>query len=79
VDDNRRVRSVLLVAAALSALALGGCTFCGFGACAKEQGRAVTAIVPRPDGSIVVTTCTLTTKGTSATVTGCRDHVIPPP
>jgi hypothetical protein len=64
--------------AILVALALfGGCKVCGVGACAKEQGHVVVAMVPQPDGSIIVTTCTLTTKGTSAMVAGCTQHTLP--
>jgi hypothetical protein len=39
----------------------------------------VTAVVPNLDGTIKVTTCTLTTKGVEGTVDGCRDHVVPAP
>ena len=66
------MRSVVL----LLCVALAGCKVC-VGACKKEQGRAVTAIVPNADGSLRITTCTVTTKGTSGTVDACRDHLVP--
>lgn len=62
----------------IAALAAGGCKVC-WNACAKDQGRAVTAVMPAPDGTITVTTCTLTTKGKSAATRNCRDHTLPAP
>jgi len=59
-----------------AALALGGCKVC-VNACKKEQGRAVTAIIPSADGSLKITTCTLTTQGTGGAVDACRDHLVP--
>ena len=69
-----------LVALLLCAASLGsaGCRVC-WGSCKKEQGRVVTAVMPNLDGTIKVTTCALTTKGSDGTVDGCRDHVVPAP
>lgn len=57
-------------------LSLAGCKVC-VNACKAEQGRVVTAIIPNADGSLKITTCTLTTKGNGGTVDACRDHIIP--
>lgn len=54
----------------------GGCKVC-VNACKKDQGRAITAIVPNADGTLKITTCTLTTEGAGGTVDACRDHLIP--
>ncbi len=70
------MRSIALLLCVAS-LALAGCKVCGIGACKAEQGRAVTAIIPNADGSLRITTCTVTTKGTSGTVDACRDHLVP--
>lgn len=56
-----------------------GCKVCGLGACAKDQGRAVTAMVPQPDGTILVTTCSLITEGAGASVSKCNQHSLPRP
>lgn len=69
---------VTACAIVLAGSLLAGCRVC-LGACAKEQGRAVTGVVPQPDGTIQITTCTLTTKGTSGRGDACRAHVIPAP
>ncbi len=70
----------LVVIAAVAALVLfSGCKICGLGACAKDQGRAVAAVVPQPDGTIVVTTCSLVTKGSGATLGNCNQHTLPRP
>ncbi|MBX3156562.1 MAG: hypothetical protein KF773_11220 [Deltaproteobacteria bacterium] len=65
-------RVVLLIA-----LFASGCKVC-VNACAKDQGRAVTGVVPAPDGSLVVTSCKLTTKGSTAAVSGCTEQQLPP-
>jgi hypothetical protein len=62
-----------------SSLGLAGCRVCGVGACKKEQGNVITAVVPNMDGTIKITTCKLTTKGSEGTVDACRDHVVPAP
>lgn len=61
------------------ALALGtaGCRVCA-GACAKTHGRVVAGVVPQADGSLTVTSCELTTKGSDSTLAACRDVVVPP-
>jgi hypothetical protein len=69
---------IALALVVAASLATAGCKVC-VGACKKDQGRAVTAVVPAPDGSIKVTTCTLTTKGSTASVSACKDHQVPPP
>ncbi len=60
----------------LVVVALAGCKVC-VGACKKDQGRAVTAVVPNADGTMQVTTCALTTKGTDSKLGDCRDVVLP--
>lgn len=76
-------RTGLLAAWAASAtLALAllpGCKLCFAGACKKAQGRVVTGVVPTPGGGLVITTCTMTTKGSAASLADCRDHTIPAP
>lgn len=71
------MRSVVLGATLALALASAGCRVC-VGACSKNHGRVVTGIVPRSDGSMVVTSCDLTTKGNGSTVSRCQDVEIPP-
>jgi hypothetical protein len=69
--------------AALAVLALAllspGCKVCGFGACAKDQGRAVAAVEPQLDGTILVTTCKLVTEGSGAKLSDCQRQPLPRP
>lgn len=71
------MRLVLLVGGLALALGAAGCRVC-LGACEKQHGRVVTGVVPRADGTLVVTTCDLTTKGNGATVSRCRDVEVGP-
>ena len=65
------MRLVVLVGGLALALGAAGCRVC-MGACEKQHGRVVTGVVPRADGTMVVTTCDLTTKGNGASVSRCR-------
>jgi hypothetical protein len=63
---------------AIVALGTSGCRVCA-NACKKEQGPAVAGIAPQADGTLIVTTCSLVTEGTGATLGNCREQKLPRP
>ncbi len=73
------MKLVAMIGVALLALSSAGCKVCGFGACAKDQGTAVAAVVPQLDGTILVTTCKLVTEGTGAKLRDCAPTPLPAP